>query len=131
MQSAGRDRCVPVAKIAERLQIGWVGRVPTISDRDYMILLQRTAFIIRVLFMANSTSMALHVRHHLGESALCSSFHSVAAKRLPLLAQHVILLSALLLPTRQPLLVPFGFVAVSQPLARRHNIHPPAPRWRK
>ena len=118
MQSAGRDRCVPVAKIAERLQIGWVGRVPTISDRDYMILLQRPACIIRVLFLANSTSMALHVRHHLGERTLCSSLHSVTAERLPLLAQHVILLSALLLPTRQPLIVPFGFVAAAQHVAR-------------
>ena len=118
MQSAGRDRCVPVAKIAERLQIGWVGRVPTISDRDYMILLQRTAFIYRVLFLGNSTSMALHVCHHLGERTLCSSFHSVAAEYLPLLAQRIVLIIALPLPTRQPLIVPFGFVAAAQHLAR-------------
>ena len=118
MQSAGRDRCAPVAKIAERLQIGWVGRVPTISDRDYMILLQRTAFITRVLFLGNSTSMALHVCHHLGERTRGSSFHDVAAECLPLLAQRIVLIIALPLPTRQPLIVPFGFVAAALRLAR-------------
>ena len=104
----------PVTKIAECLQIGWVGRMPTVSDCDDMILLQRTAFIYRVLFLGNSTSMALHVCHHLGEGTPCSSFHSVAAEYLPLLAQRIVLIIALPLPTRQPLIVPFGFVAVVQ-----------------
>ena len=114
--------CAPVTKIAERLQVGWVGRVSTISDRDDMVLLQRPACVARVLFLADSTSMALHVCQNLGERTLCNSFHSVAAESLPLLAQRVVLVIAQLLPARQPLFVPFVFVSAAHEVRTKQPV---------